>query len=313
MADTPQISVIIASYNIAPYVLRAVDSALHQQGVTLEVIVVDDGSSDATWDSISAITDPRVTILRMEHNGGPSAARNRGLAAARGEWIAVLDGDDVFYPGRLARMLALAEAQQVDIVVDNQYAVHEADGAQTLMFDSKKLARTPLLTTEGLIAGNANFIEGYTYGYFKPIFRAAFLRQHRLTYRESMRIGEDYIFLLEALASGARCVINPTAGYAYTVRKGSVSHRLNHADVARIQHEDALFMARYSLSDTALGYQRIRARNLVEAYGFNVMVDAIKTRTYGRLIKTALKHPMAVRHLWVLVRVRLVRLSKRLG
>ena len=118
MSQPPDISVIITTYKVPSYIARAVNSALTQTGVSVEVIIVDDCSPDATWDVIQTLTDPRITAIRMEQNGGPSAARNRAIAAAKGRWLAVLDGDDLFLEGRLARMLALGEAKQADIIVD---------------------------------------------------------------------------------------------------------------------------------------------------------------------------------------------------
>ena len=106
--DNPDISVILTAYNVERYVGRALRSALGQRGITLEVIVVDDCSTDDTWAVICRNTDPRVKRLRLDSNGGPGRARNAGITAATGTWIAILDGDDAFAPERLrdvSRML----------------------------------------------------------------------------------------------------------------------------------------------------------------------------------------------------------------
>ena len=96
-------SVVIPVYNRRDIVGRAIRSALEQQGVDREVIVVDDASCDGTPDRIADEFGSQVEVVIMEENRGVSAARNRGILAARGEWIALLDSDDEWLPGKLAR------------------------------------------------------------------------------------------------------------------------------------------------------------------------------------------------------------------
>src|SRR4051812_24856081 len=113
------VSVIITSYNIEGYISRAIESALGQKDVNVEVIVVDDASTDGTWDIISRYSGPYIKTRRLTDNGGPGVARNAAIAMATGKWIAVLDGDDAFEPGRLARLLRHPLCSQADIIVDN--------------------------------------------------------------------------------------------------------------------------------------------------------------------------------------------------
>jgi glycosyltransferase involved in cell wall biosynthesis len=101
------ISVIIPTHDRAPVIARAVDSVLAQEGVELEAIVVDDGSTDDTRQVIASRYggDARVVYLSQEQTG-VAAARNAGLARARGDLVAFLDSDDVWRPGKLALQLA---------------------------------------------------------------------------------------------------------------------------------------------------------------------------------------------------------------
>lgn len=95
----PRISVIIPAYNAAETIGKAIDSILVQSYPAHEIIVVDDGSEDATGESVQAYGD-KVTYIRQV-NAGPSAARNKGVQQASGEWIAFLDADDWYLPDRL--------------------------------------------------------------------------------------------------------------------------------------------------------------------------------------------------------------------
>ena len=100
----PKISVILPTYNRAALLARALRSALSQTYGAFEVRVVDDGSSDGTQSMVAALDDPRICYLRIDH-AGPAAARNHGIRAAQGEWIAFLDSDDEWKPEKLQRQM----------------------------------------------------------------------------------------------------------------------------------------------------------------------------------------------------------------
>ena len=98
--QSEQVSVIIPVYNRAKLVTRAIDSVLKQTRPPLEIIVVDDGSTDETPDVLRQYGS-KIKIIRQAH-GGVSAARNRGIRSSRGQWIALLDSDDEWLPKKLA-------------------------------------------------------------------------------------------------------------------------------------------------------------------------------------------------------------------
>jgi glycosyltransferase involved in cell wall biosynthesis len=107
MNNLPLVSVVIPTYNRSWIICRAIDSALAQTYTNIEVIVVDDGSTDDTQDKLRAYGN-RIRVL-TQANAGPSVARNRGIAAASGEIIACLDSDDYWLPGKLAAQVEALE------------------------------------------------------------------------------------------------------------------------------------------------------------------------------------------------------------
>lgn len=313
MSDTASgidVSFVIAAYNSAGTILPAIKSALAQKSVSLEVLVVDDCSSDDTRTVVGAVAerDPRVRLIALATNLGPGGARNAGIEAAKGRWIAVLDSDDVIEETRSARMMARADAAQADIVVDNLDVVYTDGRPKDTMFDEAFLAKKTSLTLEDFIRSNILFRSTFNFGYMKPMFRRAFLNERDLRFHPTLRIGEDYLLLASALADGGLCVIEPTPGYVYNIREGSISRvlELRHVDAMIAADDD--FLSRYTLLPSAMDAQRERSRSLVEAKHFLMLVDGIKQRSLAGVVKVALRDPRAFRHLSMPISARLKRL-----
>jgi glycosyltransferase involved in cell wall biosynthesis len=104
------VQVVMPAYNAAEYIGDAIESVLAQTFTDWELVVVDDGSTDATPEVVSRYADERIRLLRIEHSGLP-AARNRGLAESRSPFVAFLDADDLWREDKLERQLAVMEAQ----------------------------------------------------------------------------------------------------------------------------------------------------------------------------------------------------------
>lgn len=224
----PYVSVVIAAYNAQDSIHRAIDSAL-AQSVTVEVIVVDDASTDRTASIVEerAAADPHVRLVTSPRNGGPAVARNSGIAAARGEWIAILDADDAFLPDRLRKMTTVGERHDVEIVCDNLLfydwaAGRNAGRALSLPADAVHPVTMPEFVRQSM-TGRSRF----DYGQLKPIFRARFLASRCLRYPPELRHGEDFAFVLDCMLAGARFMLIGEALYLFTQRVGSLSADLS--------------------------------------------------------------------------------------
>ena len=128
---TPLLSVVIPTWNRAQLVRDALCSALVQREGEVEVIVVDDASTDATVELLEREFGDQIRLLRLEHRRGPGGARNAGARLARGEFVAFLDSDDGWLPGKLdAELEVLARFPEAEVVVsDSQnFFEGEADG-----------------------------------------------------------------------------------------------------------------------------------------------------------------------------------------
>jgi glycosyltransferase involved in cell wall biosynthesis len=108
---------LMTTFNGAGFVGASIASVLAQSFSEFELIVVDDGSTDATAQVLEGILDPRLRVLRQAVNGGVVAARNAGFLAVRGRYVAALDHDDLSHPERLARQVAYLDAHPEVVLV----------------------------------------------------------------------------------------------------------------------------------------------------------------------------------------------------
>jgi succinoglycan biosynthesis protein ExoO len=305
----PDVSVVIAAFNAQDSIRHAIDSALAQRGVSVEVVVVDDCSTDRTVDVAAGYPSHLVRVVALDQNRGPGGARNAGLDVAAGRWVAVLDSDDTIHPERLSRMIRHAEKADAEIVVDNLEIVREGAGADETMFASSRLEALAHITLTDLIGTSLLFHGTFSYGYMKPVFDRRFLCDNRLRYDETLRVGEDYIFLASALANGGRCVVEPTAGYRYHVRAGSISRVLEPHHVEAMLRADAAFLREHALDAPALAAQARRTRSLRQGASFLYLVRHLKQRAPLKAAGVALRDPAALRHLRMPIAARWRRLS----
>lgn len=114
-APLSRVSVVLPMYNRAAYVAEAIASVYAQPSPVADVVVVDDGSTDESVAVVERVARPGLSIVRQS-NRGIGAARNRGIAAATGDWIAFIDSDDLWEPDKLARQLAAGAGDGADLV-----------------------------------------------------------------------------------------------------------------------------------------------------------------------------------------------------
>jgi succinoglycan biosynthesis protein ExoO len=309
----PRVSVITANYNGARHLAAAVRSVLAQSLTDLELIVADDCSTD---DSLAVIAeaaagDPRVLILPHDRNTGPGAARNRALAAARGRWIAVFDGDDLMHPDRLRRLTARGEDDRADIVVDNLTLFSdEAAGEGRPFLSGAAYAQPRWIDLGDFIAAGRLYSRRPELGYLKPLFRASALQGVR--YREDLRIGEDYNLLLRLLLGGARMRLEPQALYRYRKHDASTS------SVLKPEHVRQMIDGDLGVAEAMAGQparirrlQRARLRSLERALVYDRAVQALKRRDVLDALAAAAPNPDVWPLLLRPVEARIARLAKR--
>lgn len=209
MPEESKVSVVMPAHNAAPTILDSMRSVLEQTHSHLELIVVDDGSTDATWQLVEqcAATDRRVVAVRMEVNQGVASARNTGLRAATGRYIAFLDSDDRWHPRKLEIQLACMNQSGARA----SYTAYERvapDGRPLNTVKPPRYVRHKDMLKSNCI-GNLTGLYDRSLG--DPQFQ---------------KIGhEDYVFWLQIvqLAGGAVCAGWPDPLAYYLTRPGSLS------------------------------------------------------------------------------------------
>lgn len=290
---TESVCAIIAARNAGATIARAVASALGEPECG-EVVVVDDGSTDGTAAAARTADDHsgRLTIVRFENNRGPSAARNHAISVSRSPVLAILDADDFFLPGRLARLLA---EDGWDFIADNIAFMDEA-AADDVAGNIRDFQPQPrLLSLIDFVDGNISrrgAARGEI-GFLKPLMRRDFLETHGLGYRETLRLGEDYDLYLRALAMGARYKVIRSCGYAAIVRANSLSGSHRTEDLKRLYEADRIILADNRLEDAAKVAIQRHERHIRGRYQHRHFLDLKRERGALAAIGYLLRQPDA--------------------
>lgn len=217
MDQSVLISVIVPVYNVEEYLPRCVDSILAQSYRNLEVILVDDGTKDASDKICDAYAekDPRVRVIHKE-NGGLSSARNAGIAIARGEYLGFVDSDDWIEPQMYETMLSLALQHKVKLVCAGRYDVNSTTG-------EKKIGLCP--PREEVITGEELVRRIFTW---QNIDSAAWDKlYHRSLFREVRyplgKIVEDVPTTYKIALDAGEAALCPQPFYNYYHRPGSIT------------------------------------------------------------------------------------------
>ena len=221
-------SVLLPAFNAAVTLERALLSACDQTLGDIEIIVIDDASTDGTWAIIEAMMakEPRLRAIRNKRNCGKPVSMNRAIAHATGRWLAVLDADDWFHPERLVRLIALAETARTQMAADNQ-VFYDTLAGRFVGTAWTVAERQRTLTLDAYLAHSDAF-ERFSLGMLKPIFDAAFIRAQRIEYESDARNGQDFFKLLRFFLAGGSGITTDIPYYYYTQPYGTSSRRWSH-------------------------------------------------------------------------------------
>lgn len=212
------LSVIMPVYNCEQYIEVCIKSFLDIEGIELEIICVDDGSTDHSAQIIKSLEDERIRYIYQENAGAPSA-RNKGLNAAVGDVCLFFDSDDVVLGDELCQLLRRYYEENVDIIIGN-YSTLEADNSVSLV-DNKRFIPKRLNVAQGKDVFYLSCIPPLP---GNKLFSRNFLMKNNLKYQD-LKIGQDLNFYLRALAFAEKVALISQSVMYYRIVEGSISRQ----------------------------------------------------------------------------------------
>lgn len=235
LVEAIQVSIVMPVHNCAPFLAEALDSLLNQRDLTLELIAVNDGSTDDSLAVLRAAArdDSRITIIDQS-NQGPAVARNAGLHAARGDWVAFADADDWLAPGALAGWHRHACAQNLDVLIGNGYRFDD---------DPRVPVGRPLLKRQpwGEVMSGAAWIvrcteqDEWPHYVWLQFIRRRLIQQHRLRFAAAL-LHEDILWTLDVALAARRMGFAEPPAYGYRNNPASIVNSPSQASIARRAH-----------------------------------------------------------------------------
>ena len=251
----PLISVIVPVYNIIPYLPRCVESLRTQTYENLEILLIDDGSTDETpalCDRLEA-EDERIRVFHKK-NGGPSSARNFGLQQAGGEYVGFVDSDDYIDPDFTQHLVEAAEAHHADLVIAPYKMVIPAGATKPEQVLEKledslgvmSVARPPEVREYGFLPAGVYDKDTFalrlmdkpaSYFYsvlWNKLYRRILLTGHDIQFTSELKWAEDLVFNMQYIQYAETFVSIDKAGYYYVQNPQSICHtQINPASIVQ--------------------------------------------------------------------------------
>ncbi len=256
------LSVIVPLYNAEQTLEACLKSICDQKEISLEIILINDGSKDETHEMCLKYRDcdERIKYIVRE-NGGVAAARNSGLEIATGEYITFMDQDDWIEPDAYKNLLKAAQNTDADMVVFGYSK--DIDGCVNSMKNRRSIPES-ISEKEDLIR-YAFFREeyrGFAAFVWNKIFRREYLKKHDITFDGTLRRGDDVLFFSKVAAYGPKTIYLNNDYYHYVQRADSVVHTLTKDNVERlgeilVGYDKAMeFLAEKNFSESVLSYMK---------------------------------------------------------
>ncbi len=294
----PKVSVIVPTFNAGEHIDRTLQSVTAQSLEDIEIVVVDDASTDDTVERVDRLgrLDRRIRSFRNERNRGPSFTRNSAIQKATGVWIAILDADDCMRADRLEVMTSQAEAHAYEILADDVLFVRRhGDAAFDRLFTDELVDDQAVRELDARTFLKLNPPGGSRgIGLIKPIIRADRLRASGIRYREDLRLAEDLFFYLELLMTGARAGLMRPGMYEYLVRADSLSRTKNETDVIRmIQSYDSIIASTSAQGSPDISRLLLSQRREMESYSLprHRFISALRQGNLATCVRLLWAHP----------------------
>lgn len=216
--NSPKVSISVPVYNAERYLRQCLDCLVAQTLSDIEIVVVNDGSTDGTKEICEefAKKDSRIKLIHKE-NGGIASGRQVALATATGQFMASVDADDWVEPNFCEKMFYKAVAENADVVLCDSWYEYEHGGQRENSYGKDVPANNDEIIEEALIGRMPCAV-------WNKLYKIEFLREHKISFEEGVNMGEDVLFFLKALRHPIRLVYLPECLYHYRRMPGEDSY-----------------------------------------------------------------------------------------
>ena len=276
-----KISVIVPVYNVEPYLPQCLDSLIEQTFNDIEIICVNDGSTDGSLDVLNhyAAKDSRIKVIDKP-NGGVSSARNCGLDAAQGEYISFVDGDDWVKRGYYEEIIALIEQYNPDIFYTTKY--YEAKNQEEYCICNQctysGLYNRSMLEKEVFpetLYRPPFFTFGIVPSVWSKIIKRQFLTDFMLNVPEEIKTGEDLAITLPCMLKADSIYFSNICGYYYRQNPTSITHSFDSTAPMRI---DSLLNY---LRKTTEAYDKYNIKSQISIYAMHILQFTVTSLIKG--------------------------------
>ena len=288
--ECPLISVVMPAFNAERTIVCAIQSVLLQSYKNLELIVCDDASSDGTLELLRSIDDCRLIVVRNGVNMGPGLSRDIAIDHARGKWIAFVDSDDWWVPGRLHRLLASAEDGVAEVVFDNTLMCHDADDR---LVPWRSVHGYSAFGTCGEMDRDIRVAEYIRADrlLMHPMIRTDFIRNHGVRH-SARRFAEDAEFYLKLAHAGAKLRYVPESMYYYRISPGSLTELAGNPSLMRRCLEECSQWEGWREDEKKAFSEKIRALRInEELFAF---VQQIRSFSFIGALSVVFRHPRLI-------------------
>ncbi|MDF2525868.1 MAG: hypothetical protein K0S17_953 [Enterobacter mori] len=265
MKKNIDISIIIPVFNAEKTVGSLINNLLKENVLSIELIIVNDGSTDKTKEVIKAFIDPRIIYLEQS-NKGVYAARNLALKHQTGEWVIFLDADDSVGKDFLSHRLHLAKKENVDVLISNAYRLNTVSDKKSSIHKKqiydKKISGHQWINS--CVANNE-----WPHYLWLQITRSSYIRDNCMTFHDG-RSHKDILWTMTLAEKNGSFYITNNHDYTYTINSSSITNRNDYYDFRAIDYIDIISSIIKTANKTENGEIRVSLlrHSLVEARHF---------------------------------------------
>jgi succinoglycan biosynthesis protein ExoO len=283
------VSVLMPAYNAEKYIGEAIQSVSNQTYRNFELIIVDNGSADKTWEIIQSYNDSRIIAIRHQQNEGVAEARKTALDIAKGKWVAKIDADYVWLPERLEKLVKILEESGDGFFIsddnilcfDTPYGLRQWGSEFEIYYHVNFDREIITFSFSDYLKHNTPVIH--------PIFPLRIIREKNLIQKQEFVPREDFLFYSELFEAGLELILTRNAYYMYHLTPNSLTSQKPKVSEIKVVEYLLSFENLSNEEKSLLNNLLLRARR---NFRYNTFTYYLKHREFHNAIKYGLQNPV---------------------